>query len=305
MAKVNEVNELLDRLNPTLFGPESRLKLAYVRFEDVREQDINANVMPVGMFNALVSNVSKHGALESIPLCATREGSPDVVEVVSGHHRTRAARAAGIEGGVVLLYEGLTNGEIRAKQLAHNSISGSSDAEVVKAIFEQIDELDDRMESFIDPSVFEGLPQAVKFDMVDIDLKQDMRTATVVFLPTQISDFQQAVDELTDHPDVVYLAGREAFDGFREALLKVKEEMEIVSQPTAFATMARLAMERLEQLREGGLGPGPEIEAVAMGAEAEAEAEEEEEGSGVEVEVEEEEVDEDDAALMQALGGGR
>lgn len=249
MPSPNEINDLLERLNPSLFGSESKLKLKYVRFADIREQDINANVMPTGMFNALVSNVSKHGVLESIPLCATREDSPGTVEVVSGHHRTRAARLAGLEGGVVLLYEGLSNSEIRAKQLAHNSINGSSDPEVVKAIFEQIEELGDRMESFIDPTVFDNLPTAVKFDMVDINLKVDAKTVTVVFLPTQISDFQAAVDLLTDQPDAVYLAHRRDFDGFKEALLSTKEELEIVSQPTAFAAMARLALERLAQIR--------------------------------------------------------
>lgn len=248
-GREDTINDLLERLNPMMFGRDSKLKLRYVRYDDVREQDINANVMPTGMFNALVSNVSKHGALESIPLCATREESPEKIEVVSGHHRTRAARLAGLEGGVVLLYEGLTNSEIRAKQLAHNSISGTSDPEIVKAIFEQIGDLDSRMESFIDTTVFDNLPTAVKFDMVDIDPMADAKTVTVVFLPTQISDFHTAVDILTDQPDAVYLAHRDAFDAFKEAVHRTKEELEIVSQPTAFAAMARLAMERLAQIR--------------------------------------------------------
>ena len=273
-AQVEQINAQLDQLNPLLFGSNSRLKLKYVNFDDVREQDINANVMPAGMFNALKSNVQKNAALESIPLCATREETPDRIEIVSGHHRIRAARAAGITSGVVLLYEGLTNSELRAKQLAHNSIAGNSDPEIVREIFSQIDDLGDRMESFIDPDAFASLPQAVKFDMVDVDPLADAKTVTVVFLPTQIRDFQTALDLLTSDPDVVYTANREIFDGFKDAVHKTREQLEIVSYPTALAAMARLAVERLGQIKaeqdrlannaaESGQEP-PELEPVAV-----------------------------------------
>lgn len=261
-----EVNALLEKLNPLVFGPQSRLRLKYVRFDEVREQDVNANVMPTGMFNALVANVSKHKALESLPLMATRVETPDVIEVVSGHHRTRAARQAGVEGGVVLLYEGLTDGEIRAKQLAHNSISGTSDPEIVKEIFSQIDDIQAQMESFIDPAAFDNMPEAVKFEMIDIDPLADAKTVTVVFLPTQLRDFGTALELLTSDPDEVYLASREAFDGFKEAVLRTKEELEIVSYPTALAAMARLALERLAQIKEKRASVV--AEAIARGEEA-------------------------------------
>jgi hypothetical protein len=274
--QAGQANALLEQLNPMIFGADSRLKLKYVNFEDVREQDINANVMPAGMFNALVSNVQKSAQLESVPLCATREETPNVIEVVSGHHRIRAAKQAGVRGGVVLLYEGLTNSEIRAKQLAHNSISGNSDPEIVKEIFGQIEDLSDRLESFIDPNVFNELPKAMKFDMVDVDPLADAKTVTIVFLPTQVKDFQTALDVLTSDPDIVYVAHREAFDAFRDAVHRTREEMEIVSYPTALAAMARLAVERLAQMRaeqdaaeseareEGREPPPPPAPAVAM-----------------------------------------
>jgi hypothetical protein len=246
-----QVNELLAQLNPMMFGTNSKLSLVYVNFADVREQDINANVMPTGMFNALVANIRKHQTLESVPLCATRAETPNVIEVVSGHHRIRAAKQAGVRGGVVLLYQGLSNSEIRAKQLAHNSIAGASDPEIVRELFQQIDDLDARIESFIDPNAFDELPKAVSFDMIDIDPLADSKTVTVVFLPTQLKDFSTAVEFLAEQPDEVYLAARDSFDGFREAVQKVREDLEVVAYPTALAAMARLALERLAQIREG------------------------------------------------------
>lgn len=247
-TKEQSVNTMLSTLNRMIFGEDSRMELRYVNFADVREQDINANVMPTGMFNALVNNIRQNKALESIPLMATREGS-DIIEVVSGHHRTRAAMQAGIEGGVVILYKGLTNAEIRAKQLAHNSIAGQSDPEIVKQLFSQIDDIGLQMESFIDPEMFANLPTAVSFQMVDIDPTADAKTMTVVFLPTQLADFSKSMDLLSSQPDVVVLEKLDAFEGFKTAVHAVKEELEIVSYPTALAAMARLAVERLAQLK--------------------------------------------------------
>lgn len=249
MSKAETVNSMLATVNPIIFGEQSRIELRYVRFEDVQEQDINANVMPTNMFNQLVANVKGNKALESVPLCATRVETPDKIEIVSGHHRIRAGKQAGLDGCVVLLYNGLTNSEIRAKQLAHNSIAGTSDPEIVKQIFEQIDEVASRMEAYIDPSLFEELPTAIEFEPIGIDPLADAKTVTVVFLPTQLRDFSTAVEFLTDQPDLVYLADRESFDGFKKAVNDVKAELEIMSYPTAFATMARLAMERLAQLK--------------------------------------------------------
>lgn len=250
MSKEQDINTLLDQVNPLIFGEGSKLRLRYVRFDEVKEQDINANVMPPGMFNQLKANVSRHKALESIPLMATREETPQLVEVVSGHHRTRAARQAGVEGGVVLLYEGLTNSEIRAKQLAHNSISGTSDPAIVKEIFSQIEGLDTKLEAYVDPEAFKNLPTSITFEEVDIDPLADAKTATVVFLPTQATDFQTALDLLSSEPDVVYLEERPAFEAFRQAVHKIKDELEILSYPTVFSTMARLAIERLAQLKQ-------------------------------------------------------
>lgn len=244
-----QVNEMLATLNRMIFGEHGKLRLQYVLFENVREQDINANVMPVEMFNQLVANVSKVGALESLPLMASRVETPEVIEVVSGHHRTRAGKQAGLEGSVVLLYEGLTNAELRAKQLAHNSIQGRSDPEIVRQIFAQIDSIPDQIESYIDPNQFAEIPEAVPFQMVDIDPLADAKTFTMVFLPTQAQDFSTAVDLLSSKPDVVYVAHREAFDQFKSAVQETRRDLDVVSVPTAIAAMARLALERLAQLR--------------------------------------------------------
>ena len=48
--------------------------------------------------------------------------------------------------------------------------------------------------------------------------------------------------------DQVYLADAETYEGWRQALLRVRSEMEIVSIPTAVAEMARLALAALDEI---------------------------------------------------------
>lgn len=70
----------------------------------LREQDVNARMMPPEMFRQLVANIRRRGTLESMPFCAwVAEPAPAHVEIVSGHHRARAAKEAGLQEIAVLL----------------------------------------------------------------------------------------------------------------------------------------------------------------------------------------------------------
>lgn len=241
-----EMGAHLEALNRMVFGEESRIQLEWVKWDDVREQDVNANSMPATMFNALVANVRKAGGLESVPLIANRAGS-DVLELVSGHHRVRADRQAGHAGGLALRYRDLTASEIRAKQLAHNSIAGASDPQLVLEIYSQITDLEAQMESYINPADLGKMPAPVHFEQIDIDPEAELRTATLVFLPTQEADFKAALDAIgLGRPDVVYLASRQYFDDFLEALHRTRRELEVYSVPAAVAVMAELVLQQLD-----------------------------------------------------------
>lgn len=239
---------MLDELNLLVYGGNSRLAFEFVELEKLHEQDINANVMPAEMFNALVTNMENQGVVESVPLIANREGSGKL-EIVSGHHRIRAAREAGIKHMVVLRYRDLSASEIHAKQLAHNSIAGSSDAQVVKEIFERIATVDLQMEAFIDPKEMMAVPDAASFKPVDIDPLMNSKTVVLVFLDTQTTDFSEAMRLIAPDTDEVYVANKEAFDGFSDALRKVRATMKIKSIPTAVAEMSKIVSDAMNTMR--------------------------------------------------------
>lgn len=92
------------------------LELWKVHPSSLREQDVNARSMPKAMFERLSQTIGRDKRLESLPLCAWMEKG---LEIISGHHRTRAATAAGLSELFVLMdVTGLTRSQIAAKHLA-------------------------------------------------------------------------------------------------------------------------------------------------------------------------------------------
>lgn len=237
------------------------LRLAYLAIDDLTEQEVNPQSMPQKMFDQLIENVKSAGALESLPLCVKQA---DGIHIISGHHRVRAARATGFKHILALLYENLSTSSVKAKQLAHNTIFGKSDPELMKRVWEQITEVSAQFEAYVDPRLFKDIPQAVKFKPVDVDMQARAKTVVIVFLPIQKLDFDAAVEAIMPkgQVDTVYLANREVFDGWRQALTQVREDMEIVSVPVAVAEMARLAVKQL-QSEKPSPEPAPDEPATA------------------------------------------
>jgi hypothetical protein len=135
----------------------------------LREQDKNARYMTKEMMERLTATVRRDQRLESLPFCAeTKRG----VEIVSGHHRVRAATAAG-QTNVWCIVDttGLTPDQIKAKQLAHNSIAGIDDEAVLAQIYGEIADSESRLEAFLDrkfdiPPLPESITGAGDFDPV-------------------------------------------------------------------------------------------------------------------------------------------
>lgn len=247
--ELEKINEQLRELSKVIFP--DYLYLAYIEIDALREQEVNARSMSKAMFSQLTENIANAGTLESVPFCAKVD---DVVWIVSGHHRVRAARTAGKRYILVMVAEGLTWDQIRAKQLGHNSIEGQDDPELVKRIFEQIMDVQARFEAFIDPKLFDAAPKPVSFSPIDIDFQSTSRAVLLLFLPSQWDDMQAALKSILPPSDVdeALLADFKEWEPWSAALRQIRSGMDITAVPTAIATMAKLALERLEQLKDDG-----------------------------------------------------
>src|SRR6185437_5336682 len=228
-----------------------------VHVDDLHEQPLNAQSMTPAMFARLKTTVARDGRLESLPFCALTSTDPPRIEIISGHHRTRAARAAGLFYVPCLVDEtGLTPDQIKAKQLAHNAIAGESEAQLVQRIFESINDVDARLESFIEPSA--QLLPPVRLPRLDLDL--GYRVVQLVFLPHQAAEFDAAITQLTDDGAVVedadklYLIDLDLDDRWRAACRRMGKEHGARAVTVQVSRMVDAAMTHL------GVDPGGDLD---------------------------------------------
>jgi hypothetical protein len=228
------------------------LELWRVEVDELREQDFNAQVMPKAMFDRLAKTIQADGRLESLPLCA-RVG--DDIEIVSGHHRVRAARSAGLsEIFAIVDVSGLDRDAVAAKQLAHNAIHGHSEPQLLKKIYESIKDVNRRLESFIDPAKLNLKVEKVQVGNLDLGL--DYRTALLVFLPYEKERFDKACEavqtQLTGELAGLYMAELKFLDQWKALLKKVGKEYDVRATGTVLSKIADLVLQALGEPADDG-----------------------------------------------------
>lgn len=220
------------------------LWMATVDINILKEQDKNAHVMNPTMFAQSVENIRQRGMPESLPLCALKDGN---IEIISGHHRTRAAREAGCKQIPILVdTNNLTRSKIAAKQLAHNFLNGFDDKDMVAEIAKLITEVDDMIESYLENS---------KIEVQNIDvgsllypsMETDWKEISFMFLPAQFKRFADMVKDV-GRKDAAYLIEEEKFKPFIEALGSFQKYQDIHSAGMAIDFLVRVANESLEEV---------------------------------------------------------
>ena len=220
--------------------------VATVPINQLREQDINARVMDDGKFKQLVNNIKKRGQVESLPFCAlTSKG----IEIISGHHRVKASREAGIKQLPVLLdVSGLNRSQIAAKQLAHNAIAGIDDQNTLREIAKIITDVDDMLESAIDKDIFKeqtAVIEKLATPAVDIEWK----TVQFTFLNHQMKDLNKLIEKTAD-ADYEGVVELEQFKPFVDALQKTQKFQDVKAVGTAVYLMIKAALESIGEHEE-------------------------------------------------------
>ncbi|HUY62228.1 MAG TPA: ParB/RepB/Spo0J family partition protein [Candidatus Paceibacterota bacterium] len=203
----------------------------------LREQDKNARVMSPDKLDRMKITIADGKRLESLPLCVIKKNASDNEEfhIISGHHRTRAARAAGLrEVFVMVIEEELSRDQIRAKQLAHNALTGYDDPIMLAELFNEIQSIESKLES----GIFDGeldfdLP-AIRADDIVFDFDYEM--LQILFLPKQKEKFDEVL-KLLEKDAEVYLADKADFEHLREVLATVSERENIRNVSALFAKM--------------------------------------------------------------------
>ena len=194
----------------------------------------------------LTNNIRNRGKMESVPYCVLVDGK---VEIVSGHHRIRAAREAGITEAPILVDEsGLIREEIVAKQLAHNRLSGFDDEATLKQLFESLNDPSLILESGLADDLM-VLPHVDLAVGITPELDMDWKVITLTFLPHQLENFNALIDMMPSS-DLVGLAPLSDYQRFVDALIKWARYKNVRNVGTALALLADIALVELAEAAE-------------------------------------------------------
>ena len=208
-----------------------------VHLDAIREQDKNARVMPLEKFERLSANIGKDKRLESLPLCTPfkNQGGNDEFLLISGHHRTRAARAAGLTTiPIMVLDENLTHDQIRAKQLAHNALAGYDNPEVLAELYKEIEDVNEKLASGLTDIDFEI--EAPNITSNDVEIHFDFELLNILFMPKQANRFDEIL-AIIDPSAKLYLADKADFERMKNQIQEIsrRENVRNIS-----AIMARM-----------------------------------------------------------------
>ena len=225
----------------------SGLVIAKVPADSIREQDINARIMKNEMQQQLTDNIKKRGQLESLPFCAlTQNGTR--IEIISGHHRIRSGKDAGLkEFFVILDISGLNRSKITAKQIAHNAISGFDDKSTLKELAKMLDDVDDMIESFAGKDILQE-PDKELEKLLSPSMTFDWKNIVFMFLPHQVKDLQKLVDETKKlSPDCVGVTSIDDYKPFMDVLARYQSFVDVKNVGAAIHLMTKAALENMNQ----------------------------------------------------------
>jgi hypothetical protein len=249
---------------PDVYGPNPGIEIDLgnemwvltVNIADLREQQVNAQVMQPSEFARLTENIKDRRSLESLPYCVQpkftltpEEGAPGPIEIVSGHHRVRAARAAGMTWVPILCdRKPISRSRIISKQLAHNALVGQADPSVIAMLVSQMTSVEDMLASGLRE---DALPTPEKHQVTLFTPHAEYRWKTVhfAFLPHQAENMDALVKQLKGGPDtVICVACQDQFEAFLKAVASYARGKKILSAGTAVAVLTEIALREVEKL---------------------------------------------------------
>lgn len=224
------------------------LYVEWVSVASLREQDVNAQQMQPRHFDRLTENIRMRGMIESLPYCHQPLGDGPV-SIVSGHHRARAARAAGLDKiPVIVDKQPMTKSTVIAKQIAHNELHGMPDEQILRQLVSAMETVDDMLMSGLDESLLPTVgPDDTQLFIPHAEF--DWRVVTLLFLPKQMREFEDVIDALSS-TDMLGVVDADVFKAFSNAILDYSRLRNIKSMGAAVYTLAKVAQGEVEKAEQ-------------------------------------------------------
>ncbi len=254
MVAEDPAEAALTTLNATLQQMGQPYKLALVDPALLKELDKNAHYMTHEMFQNLVANIQRDGALASVPFC-WYDGT--TYHVLSGNHRVKAAVAAGVSR-ILILYDDrpLTRQERVAIQLSHNAINGKDDPALLKELWAEIDDLSLKYYAGLDDKQLEQLADAQLKGMREAVL--DYKSVMFLFLPEEVEAMERAFQRALESTvcEEAVTARLSEFSRLVDALDKTKSSFAIKNHAVALSIVLDVFERNLTDLQPGWFQDG-------------------------------------------------
>ncbi|WP_306150727.1 ParB N-terminal domain-containing protein [Roseovarius sp. MMSF_3281] len=240
--------------------------------KQLRHLKKNARYMTAEQQQRLTENITRDGALTSLPLVWLMQAKngkptedPPVYEIVSGNHRVMSAREAGLEDIDCIVIRNWISAERRVEiQLAHNAVNGQDDLSVLEELYEGLS-LSGKEYSGLTDDVFSGLKD-LSLSGFNVD-GPDYQEITLSFLPEDATQFEDLVKRAGKSQKALFYAARlEDFDTMFDAIVRTKEAHNIQNNAMAIAALTELAMERLDQIEAEAAEPVDDGDVVEKSA---------------------------------------
>lgn len=213
----------------------------------IKEQDVNAQVMDKRRMKILTSNIKNRGALESLPY-VYKEG--DTFQVVSGHHRIRAAVAAGFTQIYALVETNhLTKSQITSKQIAHNELVGEADSEILAQLVKQMDEADDLIASGLTEEWLNSIKgESIAIEVPNLDF--GWRKVEMAFLPKQFDEFETLCKAIDSKAEMVGVVDESMYSQFCDAMVRYGRTKNIKSFGAIVSRLTEIALREIDDAEE-------------------------------------------------------
>ena len=226
------------------------LEVWQVHYTHIREQDLNARVMPPEMLERLTENIRNEKRMESLPLGVLRG---DHIELISGHHRVRAAVAAEVlEFPMLVDTRDLSTSAVKAKQLAHNAIAGADDMDMLEQIFSQIDTIEHQLEAFINlgDDVRQAFAESAKIMSEEVVINWPV--LAIAFLPLQMRRREAVAERLAQQvpkdAGAVWAVPEDVAQRFSDALNRVGKSQDIRTVGNILGRMSEIVEAELDRV---------------------------------------------------------
>jgi hypothetical protein len=212
----------------------------------------NARYIKQEKFQQLKENIAEDKGLTSVPLVSINEGGG--YDIISGNHHVKAAAIAGQKQVLVLCVdEPITPEKKVAIQLAHNSLEGQDNTQILKSLYEELSTIDLKKYAGIDESVFAELEKLKAESMSGDPLR--FKAVTIMFLPEEIIKVKDTFDKIKKGviASDSWLAAEKDYDKYLDGMEIIKSTYDVKNTAIALSIIMENFEKTFDVLKEASL----------------------------------------------------